>query len=115
MACDWVLTTWNWGVSGGPAISVGLYLSFSPANYAIAQTALANAEPNNGIMFSGISEYTVRPEPNGPDLPVPFGWNTNFGYPAGVWDYNMSSVTAEMDVGGEYGSGSFNLTVFFLS
>ncbi len=115
MACDWVLTSWNYGVSGGPAISVGIYLSFPPANYALAQVALANADVNNGIMFSGISEYTVRPTPNGADQPVSFNWETDFGYPAGVWDNNMSSVSAEMEVGSEYGSGSFSLTIFFLS
>jgi hypothetical protein len=40
----------------------------------------------------------------------------NFGFPAEVWDNNMSSVNAEMDIGGGGGQyGKFSLTVFYLS
>jgi hypothetical protein len=115
MACDWVQSTWNWAVSGGPAVSVSVNLSFPPASLMIAQTALANAQPEGGIMFSGISGYRTRPDPNGGDQDHPMSWDTNFGYPAMVWANNMSGVTGEMSVGGEFGSGSFHLTVFYLS
>jgi hypothetical protein len=115
MACDWVQTTWNWGAGGDSGVTVGLFLSFGPSPYMIAQAALSNAD-GGGLMFSGITQYTVRPDPNGGDQPISFGWDPNFGFPGEVWDHNMSSVNAEMDVGGggeQY--GKFSLTVFYLS
>jgi hypothetical protein len=115
MPCDWVQTTWKWGYGGDPGVSVGLYLSFGPSPYMIAQCALSNAV-SNGLLFSGITQYTVRPVPNGPDQPVSFNWDPNFGFPAEVWDYNMSSVNAQMDIGGGGGQyGKFSLTAFYLS
>jgi len=62
-------------------------------------------------MFSGVTRYTTRPVPNGPDIPVTFNWDPNFGFPAEVWDHNMSSVSAEMDIGGGGQGGKFSLTV----
>lgn len=115
MSCDWVQTNWNWGYGGDDGITVSLFLSFSPSPYMIAQTTLSNAV-SQGLLFAGITEYTVRPVPNGPDQPVTFTWNDNFGFPASVWDNNMSSVTAEMNIGGGDGQyGSYNLTVYYLS
>jgi hypothetical protein len=92
----------------------------------IAQCALTNAggaptlttsgSPGNGVT-AGITQYYVHP-PGGPDQGVDFGWNPNFGYPAEVWDNNMTSVNAEMlieysDSGPQW--GKFSLTVFYLS
>ncbi len=115
MACDWVQTTWNWGAGGDDGISVGLHLSFGPSPYMIAQAALSNAD-GSGLMFAGITQYTVRPDPNGGDQPISFNWDPNFGFPAEVWDNNISSVSAEMDVGGGGDNfGKFSLTVFYLS
>jgi hypothetical protein len=82
----------------------------------IAQCALSNAENSGELLFSGVTEYTTRPDPNGADQPVTFNWDPYFGYPAEVWDHNMSSVSAEMDLGGGGGAyGKFSLTVFYLS
>ncbi len=115
MACDWVQTNWNWGYGGDDGISVGLYLSFSPPPYMIAHCALSNAVAS-GLLFSGITQYTTRPVPNGPDIPTIFAWNDYFGFPGEVWDNNISSVNAEMVIGGGGGQyGSYSLTVFYLS
>jgi hypothetical protein len=95
-------------------MSVGLFLSFAPPPLMIAQCALSNAD-GSGLMFSGITEYTTRPVPNGADQPVHFNWDPNFGFPAEVWDNNMSSVNAQMDIGGDGQGGKFSLTVFYLS
>jgi hypothetical protein len=114
MACDWVQTTWNWGWTGDQGMSVGLFLSFPPPPYMIAQCALSNAD-GSGLMFSGITRYTTRPTAGGGDVPVNFNWDPGFGFPAEVWDNNMSSVSAEMDIGGGGQGGKFSLTVFYLS
>src|SRR5437667_1787978 len=39
----------------------------------------------------------------------------SFGFPAEVWDHNMSSVNGQMDIGGGGQGGKFSLTVFYLS
>lgn len=109
MACDWVQTDWAWAVS----TSVGRYLSFAPAPFMIAQAVLSNTS-GGGLIFSGITQYTVRPDPNGPDEVVSFNWDPNLGYPGEVWDYNMSSVNGELDCGQDQ-QGKFSLTVFYLS
>ena len=114
MGCDWVYTTWWWAYGGGDdGASSSVHLSFSPT-YAIAQTALSQAS-GEGLVTAGVTQYTTRPQPNGGDQPVNFSWNPDFGYPPDVWAEEMSSVTAEIDVGGDGQGGSFNLTVFFLS
>jgi hypothetical protein len=114
MPCDWVQTNWTWGWTGDQGMSVGLLLSFPPSPFMIAQCALSNAD-GSGLMFSGVTQYTTRPDPNGADQPVSFNWDPNFGFPAEVWDHNMSSVNGEMDIGGGGQGGKFSLTVFYLS
>lgn len=44
MACDWVQTTWSYGWTCDQGMSVGLFLSFAPSPYMIAQCALSNAD-----------------------------------------------------------------------
>ena len=114
MPCNWVQTTWNYGWTGDQGMSVGLYLSFAPIPFAIAQCALSNAD-GSGLMFSGVTQYTKRPNPSGGDQRVGFNWDPNFGFPAEVWDNNMSSVNGQMDIGGGGQGGKFSLTVFYLS
>src|SRR6516225_9890346 len=60
------------------------------------------------------SSWSIRSDPNGPDQDVNFSWNSNFGYPPSVYDPNMTSVTAELDVGQDQ-EGVMTLKVWFFS
>ncbi|MDP9175864.1 MAG: hypothetical protein M3O30_18660 [Planctomycetota bacterium] len=112
MGCDWVYTTWLAAADGDNPASASVYLSFGPT-YAIAQTALSQAS-GGGLCTAGFTQYTTRPDPNGGDLATNFSWDPLFGFPPDVWAEALSSVSAQLNVGGSQ-SGSANVTVFFLS
>ena len=66
----------------------------------------------DGYAGVGFPVYTIRPTPNGGDTPVAHGFNEYFDYPPNIWDPNLSSVTAELDLGGNLQSASFVGNVF---
>jgi len=105
-----LVTTWKWCFGGDNGYSVSAYLSFSPIN-GVAQTTLATSFAD-GYAGVGFPVYTVRPKPNGGDVPMTHGFNEYFDYPPNVWDAHLSSVTAELDLGGNLQCASFVVNVF---
>jgi hypothetical protein len=105
-----VWTAWNWSFGGDDGHSVSIFVSFGPIN-GVAQTTLGTSFAN-GYAGLGFPTYTVRPDPNGVDIPINFGFSSYFDYPPNVWDAHLSSVTAELTVGGGLQSASFVLNVF---
>lgn len=99
---------YNWGWGFGASWST--QYNFAPS-YAAAQVSCI-AFSGGGLHATGITQYLTRPDPNGPDQPVNFSWNTDFGYPPSVYDPNMTSVTAELDLG-EDQEGVMTLNVWF--
>ena len=102
---------WGWAYGGDDGFSVSAQYNFSPA-FAAAQTSLSMAD-GDGLCTSGITQYRIRPNPNAPDQDVNFGWDPNFGFPPSVYDPHMTSVTAELDVGGNGQQGVMTLNVWF--
>jgi hypothetical protein len=105
-----IVTTWRWCFGGSDGYSVSAYLSFSPINGA-AQTTLATCFAD-GYAGVGFPVYTYRPTPNGGDIPVVHGFNEYFDYPPNIWNSTLSSVTAELDLGGDLQTASFVVNVF---
>jgi hypothetical protein len=50
--------------------------------------------------MGGITQFRTRTTPNGPDQDHNFGWDSNFGFPPVAFDPIMTSVSAQLDVGG---------------
>lgn len=101
---------YNWGCATSSSWSV--QYNFAPS-FAVAQVSVI-AFGGGGLHGGGVTQYRIRPDPNGPDQDVDFSWNSNFGYPPSVYDPNMTSVTAELDVGQDQ-EGVMTLNVWFFS
>lgn len=65
-----------------------------------------------GFVWGCITQYRTRQTPDGPDQEHDFGWDSNFGYPPVAYDPIMTSVSAELDVGGNYQQGVMTLLVW---
>jgi hypothetical protein len=104
-----IASDWRWCFGGSNGYSMTAYISFAPLN-GIAQTVLCTSFAD-GYAGMGFPVYTTRPTPNGGDVPVTFGFNEYYDYPPMVWDANLSSVTGELDLGGNLQSASFIVNV----
>ena len=111
MAVTGMHYNWGWAYGGDNGISWSAQYNFSPG-FAVAQTSLSMAD-GDGLVTCGITQYRKRAVPSGPDQDVNFGWNPNFGFPPSVYDPLMTSVTAELDVGGNGQQGVMTLNVWF--
>jgi hypothetical protein len=103
---------YHWGFawdSGGDGTSGSMRVSFGP-QYGFAQTSLSFAD-GGGYTGIGITHYETRPNPNGPNIPVDFSYDPNFGYPPAIDADQLTEVTAEIDVGGDQATTAL-LTVF---
>lgn len=101
----------GWAYGGDDGYSYSVQYNFAPSN-ALAQTSLS-AAIGDGLCACGIRQYRIRPVPNGPDQDINYGWNYIGAYPPSVYDLHMTSVTAELDVGGNGQSGYMTLNVWF--
>jgi hypothetical protein len=86
---------WNWAVDGS---SASMQVNFPP-QMAVAQASLSGAD-GEGLCMGGITQFRTRTTPNGPDLDHNFGWDSNFGFPPVAFDPIMTSVSAQLVVGG---------------
>lgn len=105
-----ICTGWNWCFGGDDGYSATVYMSFAPIN-GVAQTTLGTCFAD-GYAGLGFPTYTVRPTHGGGDVPVTHGFNSYYDFPPNVWNDNLSSVTAELDLGGGLQSASFVVNVF---
>jgi hypothetical protein len=103
-------TGWKWCFGGDNGYSATLYMSFAPIN-GVAQTTLGTSFAF-GFAGVGFPTYTYRPNPNGGDIPVNHGFSEYYDYPPNVWNAHLSSVTAELDMGGDLQSASMVVNVF---
>jgi hypothetical protein len=105
-----IATGWNWCFGGDNGYSATVYISFGPIN-GVGQATLGTCFAD-GYAGVGFPTYTIRPTPAGGDVPVTSGFNTYFDYPPDIWDRNLSSVTGELDLGGNLQSASFIVNIF---
>lgn len=101
-----------WAFGGDNGYSYSVQYNFSPTP-SVAQTSLSVVAGGGGFCTSGITQYRIRPVPNGPDQDINFGWNYIGAFPPSVNDPNMTSVTAEMQLGGGDQSGYMTLNIWF--
>jgi hypothetical protein len=113
MAVTSMFYNWMWAYGGDNGYSVSVQVGFSPA-FGVAQVSLSAAN-GDGLCSAGVSEYEIRPDPNGPNQPITFGWDTNFGFPPAVYDPSLTSVTATMEVGGNGQNGTATLMTWQFS
>ena len=106
--------TWMWAWSNdSDGNSFSVQLNFSPHD-TLALTSLSQAS-GDGLCDVGISEFRFRPVANGPDHTKSFAWTTDFGFRPFVHDPHMTSVTAQLTVGGDGQQGVASLTTWFLN
>jgi|ERR1041385_7630863 hypothetical protein len=113
MAVSGMHYNWGWAYGGDDGYSVSLQYNFG-RSYAVAQVSLSGAN-GDGLCMGGITQYRKRPVANGPDQDVNFGWSSNYGYPPSVYDPNMTSASATLEVGGNGQQGVITLNVWFFS
>jgi hypothetical protein len=104
-----VSTGWGWCFGGDNGYGVTLYISFARID-GVAQATLGTSFAVTGT--AGFPKYTFRPAPNGDDVPVTHGFNEYYDFPPNIWHNHLSSVTAELGVGGDGQSASFVVNVF---
>jgi len=103
-----------WVFGGNNGLDGTVTISFSPSP-AVAQTSLSSIM-STGALVGGIHQYTTpNPDPTLPDLPTIFSYNPDYGLPPIVYDPNMTSVTAELGVGGDNTQAVLTLTVYLFS
>jgi hypothetical protein len=101
---------WEWGYGGDDGGSGSVQVNFRPSN-ALALVALSAAS-GEGLCSGGITQYRTR-DANGSDQDHNLPWSINFGgFPPLARDPNMTSVTAELDLGAHQ-SGAMTLVVWF--
>jgi hypothetical protein len=93
---------WEWVFGGDDGYTASKQYNFAPTNQ-LVQTSLSVGSPGLGII--GLTQYTTRPQPNGPDQTVnlPAVYASNGGiicYPPLAYDPNMTSVTWVLVCGG---------------
>src|SRR5262245_24484418 len=103
--------SWSWSsVFGGDSgSSTSMQVNFGPT-LAVAQASLSGAN-GDGLCMGGVTQYRTRTQPDGPDQDHDFGWDSQFGYPPIVFDPIMTSVSAQLEVGGSQ-DGVMTLTVW---
>jgi len=106
---------WNsrWAYGGDNGTSASMQINFAPT-MAVAQVSLSNAD-GDGLCGGGINQYRTRTTPGGADSDHNFSWNTNSALPSLAFDHLMTSVTAEIVVGGDGQSGVMTLVVWLWS
>jgi hypothetical protein len=109
MAIENMAWNWRWAYGGDPGTSVSMQINFPP-QLAVAQASLSGAN-GDGLCMGGITQYRTR-APNGQDEDHNFGWDPNFGFPPVAFDPAMSSVSAELAVGGNGQQGVMTLMVW---
>lgn len=97
----------RWAYNGA---SASMQINFAP-QLAVAQASLSGAN-GEGLCMGGIKQYRTRTMPTGPDQDHNFTWNSNFGYPPTAFAPIMTSVTAELVVGGNGQQGVMTLLVW---
>jgi hypothetical protein len=103
---------WNsrWAYGGDDGISASMQINFPP-QLAVAQASLSGAN-GDGLCMGGITQFRTRTTPSGPDQDHNFGWDPNFGFPPVAFDPIMTSVSAELAVGGNGQQGVMTLLVW---
>ncbi|HZZ11570.1 MAG TPA: hypothetical protein VFE79_12845 [Paraburkholderia sp.] len=110
MAINSMAWNWGWAYGGSGGTSASIQVNFAP-QMAVAQASLSGAD-GNGLCMGGVSQYRTRASPDGQDEDHDFGWNSNFGYPPVAYDPIMSSVTAQLTVGGNGQQGVMTVLVW---
>ncbi len=103
---------WNWigGQGGSNGGSATIQVNFAPT-MAVAQCSLSQAD-GEGLCAGGITQYVTRSEPAGPDQDHNFSIaNLTYWLPPMAYDPLMTSVTAELDLGGNEQQGTLLLMV----
>ena len=67
MAVQDMSWAWDWVFGGDNGYTASNQYNFAPTNM-LAQTSLSVGSPGLGII--GFTQYTTRPQPNGPDQTV---------------------------------------------
>jgi len=101
---------WKWGSAGDSGASGSLQMNFRPID-ALALTSLSLVA-GGGLVGSGFSQYRSR-NPDGSDQDHNFAWDSTSGLPPIVRDSAMTSVTAELDLGGHQ-QGVMTVLVWYL-
>jgi hypothetical protein len=101
MAVQDMTWAWDWVFGGDNGYTASNQYNFAPTNM-LAQTSLSVGSPGLGII--GFTQYTTRPQPNGPDQTVNLpAVNADGGivcYPPLAYDPNMTSITWILLCGG---------------
>jgi hypothetical protein len=90
-----------WGYGGDTGVSHTVQINFGPT-MAVAQVSLSGTN-GEGMHRAGITQYRTRATPDEPDQDNDFSWDTSGGFPSVAYDPNMTSVTAQLDLGAEQG------------
>jgi hypothetical protein len=104
---------WNWVFGGDSGGSASMQVNFGPT-LAVAEASLSGAN-GDGLCMGGITQFRTRTQPDGPDQDHNFGWSSDFGFPPVAFDPIMTSVSAELDVGGNGQQGVMTLMVWLWS
>lgn len=98
---------WNWAVDNA---SASMQVNFS-RQLAVAMCTLSQAD-GEGLCAGGVTQYRTRAAVNGPDTDHNFGIHGGtYWLPPMAFDPHMTSVSAELDVGGDQ-QGTMTLMVW---
>lgn len=109
MALTGMLYYWD-SASDGNSRSIDINF---PPSYTVAQTSLSFVS-GEGLHAVGIRSYRSRPKADGAEEQVNFSWDPNSGYPPSVFHERMTSISAQLVVGGEQ-QATATLNVWFFT
>lgn len=114
MAVQNMSWAWDWVFGGSDGYTASNQYNFAPTNQ-LVQTSLSVGSPGLGII--GFTQYTTRPDPNGPDqivnLPeVDAPGGGIICYPPLAYDPNMTGVTWVLVCGGGLDQMTGSLLIF---
>ena len=108
MALQAIFANWAWGYGGDSGHVTIMEFNFPPSKVIVHSTL----SMTTGLCSVGISQYRTRPNPNGPDQPIDFNWDPNFGFPPIIFDQHFTYAKAELGVA-PHQSGVATVTISF--
>jgi hypothetical protein len=110
MALQAIFANWAWAYGGDSGAVSIMEFSFPPSKVIVHSTL--SMATGGGLCTVGISHYRTRPNPNGPDQPIDFNWDPNFGFPPIIFDQHFTYAKAELTVGAHQ-QGVATVTISF--